>query len=171
MQLPSDDHQIALIGRIADGDADALGAFAEAVGPWVVAALERAVQDAELARDLTDRVFLEIWQTAPLWDRHVGRPLLWALAIGRAFAMEGLDERRRGRVEGPGSAPPDDPGRDEASLIGALLATIPPHRDVLEATWFGHPASADVVALPDAAALTEALESFAARLSGGHDGG
>lgn len=170
MNLPSDEQQIALMGRLADGDATALGELATLTGPWLVAALRRMVDDQEVVDTLTERVFLEVWQMAPLWDRHVGRPLLWVLAIGRAFALEWLDDRRRRRLPGPGSERPADPGRDASSPVGACLAQDPAGRDILEAAWFSHPAADDSIVLPDGAALAPALTSFARRL-GGSDGG
>ena len=173
MHLPSDDQQVALMDRIASGDAAALGEFASVVGPWVVAALRRMLQDDEVVDALTDRTFLEIWQMAPLWDRHVGRPLLWSLAIARAFAVEVLDQRRRDRLSGPGAERPADPGaaRDESCPVGALLTGDPATRDVLEAAWFSHPVAGDSIVLVDAELLGPALQSFGRRLIGGADGG
>ena len=167
MQLPSDEQQVALIRAMADGDPEAVGRFATLVGPWVSAALRRMLDDDDAIRDLTDSTFLEIWQTAPLWDRHVGRPLLWALAIARAFAVELLDDRRRARIDGAGSEPPADPARDEQSAVGAVLAADPDGRAILEAAWFSHPVDATSTALPGADALTPPLESFSRRLRGG----
>ena len=169
MQLPSDEQQLALIERIANGDADALGEMAQLVGPWVQAAMERTVEDAQTARDLTDQVFLEIWQTAPLWDRHVGRPLLWAIAIGRSLANDLLaDDRRAQGVQFPSGV---EDARDDGSVVGAMLAADPQGRAVLEGAWYGHPASSDGSALPSTEEIGPALTAFATRLHGGGDGG
>ncbi len=170
MNLPSDEQQVALMARIADGDSAALGEFASLTGPWLVAALRRMVEDPEVVDTMTERVFMEVWQMAPLWDRHVGRPLLWVLAMGRAIALEWLDDRRRRRQPGPGSERPSNPGHDDTSAVGACLAQDPAGRDVLEAAWFSHPVQDDSIVLPDAAAVGPALTAFAKRL-GGSDGG
>ena len=173
MQLPSDEQQVALMDRIASGDSEALGELASLTGPWVVAALRRMVVEPDVVVSLTDRTYAEVWQMAPLWDRHVGRPVLWCLAIARAFAQEWLDERRRGRTPGPGASRPADPAaaRDDTSPVGAVLADDPAGRELLEAAWFSHPVADDSIVLPDAEALGPALVAFAQRLGGGPDGG
>ena len=171
MSLPSDETQVALIERIASGDAEAFAELFDLLAPYVVAALRRSVRDEQQADDLTVAVFSELWVMAPLWDRHVGRPLLWALALARSQANELKEGLRRAGASVRAIERPDDAEREAAraprSQVGGVLSRLERGElDVLEGAWFGHPAEPGALALPDAEATSAALASFARALGG-----
>ena len=171
MQLPDNDELTALIERIGAGDREAFGSLFDAVGPWVHAALLRMLRDEEAAELLTRRTLVEIWKVAPLWDQHVGRPLLWALATARNLGVQWLDGERRRHAEGPATTPPTELERSEArsepSQVGQALAALGDGRDALEAAWFRHPLEADGVKDVDPSVYGPALRDFARVLAGG----
>ena len=171
MSLPPDAQQVALIERIGAGDVEAFGELFDLLSPYVVAALRRSVRDEELTAELTVAVFQELWVMAPLWDRHVGRPLLWALALARSQANELKEGLRRAGETVPTIERPDDAERQAArapaSQVGSVLGALGPEDvEVLEAAWFGHPAEPDTVRLPDDDRTAAALSRFARALGG-----
>lgn len=171
MTLPDNDALVALIERMAEGDQEAVGALWDAVSPWVHAALLRTLRDEDAAEVLSRRVVLEMWRVAPLWDQHVGRPLLWSLALARSLAVQWLDDRRRTREDGPATTPPTraerEAARDAASMVGQALAAMDPAQaELLEAAWCHHPIDEDGIRVADGAALDGPLRAFAATLAG-----
>jgi DNA-directed RNA polymerase specialized sigma24 family protein len=110
------------------GDPEGLVAFHAALGPWVLAAIEAIVGPGPAAEELLHRVFLSLWKEAPQYDRHFGRPALWALASARETAVASLDRERRGSLDGTLSI------ADEEHPLNRLAAQ---DRDALVAAWRG----------------------------------
>lgn len=134
-ELPDDDALVALVERMADGDRDAAGALFDAVGPWVHGALLRMLGDADAAELLTRRTVVEMWRAAPLWDRHVGRPLLWSLALARNLGVQWLDEQRRAHAE-VGTPASDRPAPGPGQVGRALASLDDETRARLEGGWY-----------------------------------
>ena len=172
MKLPDNDTLVTLVERMAIGDADALGELWDQVSPWVHAALLRMLRDEQAAELLTRRTVVEMWRLAPMWDHHVGRPLLWAMANARSLGSQWLSERRRGHQEGPATAVPSKElvldAREPASQIGAALATLGEvGHDILEAAWFSHPVAPETVRNPAPESFGPLLRDFNRALIGG----
>ena len=171
MTLPDNDELVALVERMAEGDQDAVGPLWDALSPWVHAALLRTVRDEDAAEVLSRRVLVEMWRVAPLWDQHVGRPLLWSLALARSLAVQWLDDRRRRREDGPATTPPTKAeraaARDASSIVGQALAAMDPaDAALLEAAWCHQPVDEDGVRVADGSTLDGPLRAFAAHLAG-----
>ena len=135
MDLPSDAELLPLVERMASGDPDALVAFHAAVGPWALAAIE-AIVGAGQGAELLHGLFVTVWQEAPAYDRHFGRPVMWVLAAAREAAVASLDRRRRGALDGALPIAADHP----------LTRIAPEHRDALLAAWRGALPSPDTAA-------------------------
>ncbi|MCO4768443.1 MAG: hypothetical protein KDA24_00325 [Deltaproteobacteria bacterium] len=170
MSLPDDATLVALCERMGSGDSDAAAEMWDAVSPWVYAALLRLLRDPEAAELLSRRTLVEMWRAAPLYDQHVGRPLLWALSMARSLGVEWLEERRRAHASGPATTPPSLAERAEArEASGHISAALDAsgHRDHLEAAWFSHPIDESGAAVPNPATLDEPLRAFARALAEG----
>lgn len=85
--LPPDAVLLPLVEAMAAGDREALRSFHEAAGPWVYGMLLRLCADEATGARVLARSFAELWRQAPLYDRHLGPPLLWALATARGLAL------------------------------------------------------------------------------------
>lgn len=172
VNLPDNDTLVALVERMASGDAEALGELWDQVSPWVHAALLRMLRDEEAAELLTRATVIEMWRLAPMWDEHVGQPLLWAVANARNLGCQWLSERRRGHEDGPATTAPSAElirdARDPASQVGAALAALgEAGHDTLEATWFSHPIAPETVRNPDSESFGPLLRDFGRALTGG----
>lgn len=171
MALPDNDHLIALVHQMGAGDRDAAGELWDAIAPWIHAALLRMLRDEEAAEILTRRTLVEMWRAAPLYDQHVGRPLLWALAMARNLGIQWLEDERRSHHDGPAlvspSAPERQGARDPENHVGSVLASLPPETlELLEAAWFFHAVDEDEIRVPNPESLDEPLRAFSRALAG-----
>lgn len=89
------DHDAAL-EACARGERFALKALYEREGRWLLAVAQRIVRDAELAEDVLQEAFLQIWQRAGTFRREMGSGRGWVYTVVRHRA---LDEVRRRRPE------------------------------------------------------------------------
>ena len=89
------DHEAAL-EACARGERFALKALYEREGRWLLAVAQRIVRDAELAEDVLQDAFLQIWQRAGTFKREMGSGRGWVYTVVRHRA---LDEARRRRPE------------------------------------------------------------------------
>lgn len=111
-----------LLGRIADGDDTALGAFYDATATRAYALAWRILRDERAAEDAVSDAYMQVWQQASRYDPVRGQPLAWLLTICRSRALDRL--RRRDRAEPhpePGSLRPDL-HRDDRQPLDVLLA-------------------------------------------------
>ncbi len=89
------DHDAAL-EACARGERFALKALYEREGRWLLAVAQRIVRDAELAEDVLQEAFLQIWQRASTFRREMGSGRGWVYTVVRHRA---LDEARRRNPE------------------------------------------------------------------------
>ncbi len=167
--VPSDETLLPLIEAMASGDASVLPQFIEQVGPWVHAAAVRTTRSTVAAGVLLEAVLTEVWRTAPLYDRHQGRPMTWVLAVTRTHGAEWL-ERRRGKASRLKTRPDvsevlprDDEGADP-HVAAALRRVGPEATAVLRRAWYGDPPGSDQPPLSPEL-LRSAVESLAAELA------
>lgn len=85
-----------LLGRIAGGDRAAMMALYEATAPILHGIVGTIARDATAAAQLTEGVYLRVWDRAPRFDPAAGEARAWLAAIARNAA---IDWRRR--VPGP----------------------------------------------------------------------
>jgi RNA polymerase sigma-70 factor, ECF subfamily len=139
-----------LIRRMADGDADACGAFYDRYARLAYPLIMRIVRDAADAADVLQEVFWEAWQAAATYDPGRGSPEAWIVTRARTRAIDRLRAvRRRGEtfvapLDEAMAAAPADRGGDAAqraadrTAIEGLLARLPEaQREVIELAYFG----------------------------------
>ena len=90
--------QIAeLLTRVAGGDEAAFADLLSLMGPRVYALSTKMVLDAQIGREVTQDVFLEIWQKAHTFDGALGNPDTWVttIAFRRATDRTRSEERAK----------------------------------------------------------------------------
>jgi RNA polymerase sigma-70 factor (ECF subfamily) len=149
----ADQHDAALLGRMADGDRAALGELYDRFAPTMLALAYRMLGAQREAEDLVHDVFLEIWHRARLYDRQRAGVRTWFLLRVRSRALDRLrSARRAGRVpfdEGllnTTDARRVDPAsvRDGRTLQGILLDLPTDQRTVLELGYFAGYSCAEI---------------------------
>jgi len=91
--LPTD---IELMRRIAQADQAALSTLYQRYGAVIYSLALRVLQNTGLAEEVTQDVFLEVWNRPQIWDPGKGRLSSWMLTIARYTAIDRLrkDQRR-----------------------------------------------------------------------------
>lgn len=179
----------ALVLRVAEGDAEALGVLYDRFGPDAHAFARALVGGAaDEADDVTAAVFAQLWRSAARYDAARGSVAAWVTMVTRARALDHVRARkRRVRLEeraadhaasfaAAGSAPtavslggsgePPDAAVERAEVARAVrgsLAALPEaQRRAIELAFFGGLSHADV-----AAALGQPLGTVKTRIRSG----
>jgi len=134
-----------LLGRVADGDEQALSAVYSAHAGAVMGLAMRMMGRRAEAEDLVHDVFVEAWRTAARFDATRGSVRTWLLVKCRARALDRLRSPRIKRrvAEMPSglenavvASPSAARKSDSARAMGALDHLPPPQRAVLERAYF-----------------------------------
>ncbi len=162
----SDADDATLVGRVAAGDAAALGTLYDRHGAEAHAFARALVGGAaDEADDVTAAVFAQLWRTAARYDASRGSVAAWVTMVTRARALDHVRARgRRARAEeraaGPnaveaavplgGSAEPPDAAVERSEVARAVrgsLAALPEaQRRAIELAFYGGLSHADVAA-------------------------
>lgn len=140
-----------LLQRTAAGDNDALLALHKRHANLVYSMAWRVLQDVGLAEEVTQDVFLKLWQKSQRYDSGRGQFSSWLLSVTRFAAIDRL--RREGRCpllsEPPAGAPDDQTAFDQllptdhaawerGQHLRLLLAQLPAEqREIIELAFFG----------------------------------
>ncbi|CAA9389680.1 MAG: RNA polymerase sigma-70 factor [uncultured Nocardioidaceae bacterium] len=79
-----------LLERVALGDRDAFGALYESLAPAVHGIATRVVRSPALAEEVTQEVFLAVWQQAPTFDASLGTARTWILTLAHRRAVDAV---------------------------------------------------------------------------------
>lgn len=114
----------AELRRLRSGSLEALEAIFLDLRTPVFTVLLRLVRDRELAEDLTQEVFLRLWQSPPAED--VRSPRAWLFRVAHNLALDAL--RRPGAGELPEQLPVQDfaEGVHARLDVEAALASLSP---------------------------------------------
>lgn len=77
-----------LLKRTAAGDRDACAALYDLLGPTVYGMACRIVREPALAEEVTQDVFLTVWQSAPSFDSSRGTARTWILTLTHRRAVD-----------------------------------------------------------------------------------
>lgn len=154
-----------LLQAVARGDQDALLTLHRRYVNLVYSMAWRVLQDAGLAEEVTQDIFLKLWDKGQRYDPARGRFSSWLLSVTRFAAIDRL--RREGRR--PRQAEIVTGDQDEAAALERLLPTdhaawergqhlrlvlaqLPPdQRQIIELAYFGgltHSELAEQLGLP-----------------------
>jgi len=77
-----------LLAQVGTGDRAAFGALYDATAARVFGLVRRLVVDPAQAEEVTQDVYLEIWQTAPRFDPARGSALTWMFTLAHRRAVD-----------------------------------------------------------------------------------
>ncbi len=141
-----------LVAAIAARDHRALEVLYDRYGDYVYSVALRVVQDAQVAEDVVQEVFIRLWRRPEMFDETRGRFVTWLLSMARNRAID--ERRRRGRRFRHESSPTldeqstfvddsEDPVdaavlSDERTAVKNALGLLPlEQRRVIELAYFG----------------------------------
>ncbi len=150
-----------LIARAAEGDAAGLEALYDQYSRPVFSLLLRMLQDQQLSEDLTQEVFLRVWQRASSFNPDRGRLASWIFQIAHHAAVDEI-RRRKSRPQRPhssseapasmlaitdGSPTPDELaiGSLQREAIAEALSKLPLNqREAIEMSYFDGMTQAEI---------------------------
>jgi RNA polymerase sigma-70 factor (ECF subfamily) len=165
------------MGRVAQGDENALGRLYDRFGQAVYSLCLRIVRDGPTAEELTQEVFVRLWRSAASFEPDRGRVSTWLLRIAHNLALNELRRRQSRPVLAPDTDWEDasehlpdthdesDPAvaadqRERAEMVRRVMMQLPaPQRQAIELAFFGGLSQAEV-----AAALGEPLGTVKSRI-------
>jgi RNA polymerase sigma-70 factor (ECF subfamily) len=162
----------ALMGRVAQGDRQALRLLFGRYQVMVFRFALRLTRNSATADDVVSEVFIELWRHAASFEGRA-RLSTWILAIARNKAASVM----RGRTDQPlddamAAAIPDRAGTAEENLAaaqrGALLRRClaqlsPAHREIIDLTYYHERTVEEVAAIVGIPAATVKTRMFYAR--------
>ncbi|PSL36615.1 RNA polymerase ECF family sigma subunit [Labedella gwakjiensis] len=91
-QIPAVDSAAAelqqLVARIASGDQLAFGDFYDRLAPRVFAIVRRVLVDPSQSEEVTQEIFVELWQSAPRYAPNKGGVTTWVMTIAHRRAVD-----------------------------------------------------------------------------------
>jgi len=86
-----------LLAQIAGGDQAAFGALYDEVSPRVFGLIRRLLVDHAQSEEVTQEVFLEVWQNAARYERSKGGATTWILTMAHRRAVDRIRSSQAGR--------------------------------------------------------------------------
>jgi len=143
------DESRRLIERLRARDATALGELYDRYGGVVYSIILRIARDKATSEDLTQEVFLRVWNRIPSFDAERGSLSTWVLTIARHSAIDFLRSRsgKQARLNisietlerslTGGNAETELQSATDAKKVRAAMARLEPkHRQLLELAYF-----------------------------------
>ena len=94
------DAEIELLRRVAKGDRSAFEELYDRFSGVLFSTAYRVLNNQEATEDVTQDVFIQIWEKAPLYKPALGKPMTWAITLTRNKAIDRLRSmQRRGRLQ------------------------------------------------------------------------
>lgn len=142
-----DPEDAVLLQRVANGDEAALLLLHKRYVNLVYSMALHILRDPSLAEEVTQDVFLKLWQKSERYDSRRGRFATWLLSVTRFAAIDRL--RYEGRRFAPSSEPPGSEEMnsgdwrqqadwEQGQQLRMLLWELPPdQRELIELAYFG----------------------------------
>ncbi|TFB48858.1 sigma-70 family RNA polymerase sigma factor [Cryobacterium tagatosivorans] len=86
-----------LLGRIAQGDQAAFGELYDQIAPRVLGLVKRLLVDHAQSEEVTQEIFLEIWQTATRYEAKRGGASTWIMTMAHRRAVDRIRASQAGR--------------------------------------------------------------------------
>lgn len=118
----SGQQDVELLGRIAGRDLQAFSCFYDRFGGILFSVAVAILKDTSQAEEVIQDVFLQIWERAGVYDRQLGKPLSWAVALTRNKAIDRLrSTQRRSRLVAELSEESDEFPSDDTNAAGKII--------------------------------------------------
>jgi RNA polymerase sigma-70 factor (ECF subfamily) len=86
-----------LLARVARGDQDAFAELYDQTAPRVLGLVQRLLVDRAQSEEVTQEVFLEVWQTAPRYAADRGSAVTWVLTMAHRRAVDRIRSSQASR--------------------------------------------------------------------------
>ncbi|WP_167395120.1 sigma-70 family RNA polymerase sigma factor [Cryobacterium aureum] len=86
-----------LLGRVAHGDQSAFGELYDQIAPRVLGLVKRLLVDHAQSEEVTQEIFLEIWQSASRYEQTRGGASTWILTMAHRRAVDRIRSSQSGR--------------------------------------------------------------------------
>ncbi len=86
-----------LLGRVAQGDETAFGDLYDQMAPRVLGLVKRLLIDHAQSEEVTQEIFLEIWQSASRYEAQRGGASTWILTMAHRRAVDRIRSSQAGR--------------------------------------------------------------------------
>jgi RNA polymerase sigma-70 factor (ECF subfamily) len=154
---------VELMQRIIQHDQRALADLYDRYGAYVYSLALRVLGQASLAEEITQDIFLKVWNQAERWDSAKGQLVSWLLTVTRYTSIDRLRKERRqpDLAVTPLDDMPnltatrglvDDPLWQDGRLLRALMTELPAEQtQVIQLAFFQgmtHSEMAEVLNLP-----------------------
>lgn len=137
-----------LIEAVAAGDESAFGALYDALAPHVLGMATHILRDRAHAEEVSQEVFVEVWQNAHRFDPARGSARSWVLRLAKLRAIDRLRSWRSAQARDQADylehlttwAPAEDEAHVhlESLALQELIDSIgEPHRSALMLAYFG----------------------------------
>lgn len=148
-----------LLVQVAKGDQEAYAEFYEIVVERVFGIVRSILRDPARSEEVTQEVMLELWRTAPRYERRLGAATSWALTIAHRRAVDRVRSEQASRnrderhaQENADTTAPDTGGvvidlLDRERVVKALGELTEPQRESIELAYFGGHSHSEVAAL------------------------
>jgi RNA polymerase sigma-70 factor, ECF subfamily len=77
-----------LLGRVAAGDRSAFSELYDRIAPRVFGLVKRLLRDHAQSEEVTQEIFLEIWQSASRYEPNKGGAMSWVLTMTHRRAVD-----------------------------------------------------------------------------------
>lgn len=95
--LGQPDSKETLLARIATGDEAAFAALYDEIAPRVLGLVRRLLIDHAQSEEVTQEIFLEIWQNAPRYEPSKGGATTWIFTMAHRRAVDRIRSSQAGR--------------------------------------------------------------------------
>ena len=113
--------EVALLGRVRDGDASALSDLYARFGGPLYSLAYQIVRDAGAAEDIVQEVFMAVWRSAGRFDPTKGSPAGWLFSLARHKSIDLLRRETTAR----------------SRSVDVDLTLEPAAEDVEQEAWLG----------------------------------
>lgn len=86
-----------LLAQVANGDREAFAELYDRLAPRVLGLVVRLLRDHAQSEEVTQEIFLEIWQNATRYDRSKGGASTWILTMAHRRAVDRVRSAQAGR--------------------------------------------------------------------------
>ncbi|MFZ4894698.1 sigma-70 family RNA polymerase sigma factor [Plantibacter sp. Mn2098] len=86
-----------LLARVAQGDQAAFGELYDHIAPRVLGLVKRVLVDHAQSEEVTQEVFLEVWQNATRFEPGKGTATTWVLTMAHRRAIDRVRASQAGR--------------------------------------------------------------------------
>jgi RNA polymerase sigma-70 factor, ECF subfamily len=87
-----------LLARVALGDRGAFGELYDQLAPRVLGLVRRLLKDFAQSEEVTQEIFLEVWQTATRYDQSRGGASTWILTMAHRRAVDRVRASQSSRM-------------------------------------------------------------------------